>query len=133
MGDTLTYKASVDHLHAQPGDVIVMTEKSIVGADLGGRIVSASTTGATLDRNITIEGGKGYTLHVTLPDGTVAQRKVTTSPGITGSVSFDKALPLSPMPEASWVLEVSDLRPRQFRVMGVSDGGDLEYTIAAVP
>jgi|GEM_PF-3565158 len=133
LGDTLTYKASIDHLHAQPGDVIVMTEKSIVGADLGGRIVSASTSGAVLDRDITIQGGKGYTLHVTLPDGTVAQAKVTTSPGTTRSVSFDKALALSPMPEASWVLEVSDLRPRQFRVMGVSDDGDLEYTIAAVP
>lgn len=133
LGDTLSYKASVDHLHAQPGDVIVMTERSVVGADLGGRVVSASATSVTLDRSVRIEAGKSYTLHVTLPDGTVAQRGVTTPPGTVQGLVLSPALPAVPMQEASWVLEVSDLRPRQFRVMGVSDDGDAEYTIAAVP
>jgi predicted phage tail protein len=133
LGDTLSYKASIDHLHAQPGDVIVMTERSVVGADLGGRIASAGTASLTLDREVRIEAGKGYTLHISMPDGTVAQRAVTTRAGTGRTLTLDRALPVAPMPEASWVLEVSDLRPRQFRVMGVSDDGDAEYTIAAVP
>jgi predicted phage tail protein len=134
LGDTLSYKASIDHLHAQPGDVIVMTERSVTGADLGGRIVTGGLTGITLDRAVTLEKGKGYRLHVSLPDGTVAVRDINTPTGTTTrALSYASALPIAPYPEASWVLEVSDLRPRQFRVMGVSDDGDLEYTIAAVP
>jgi predicted phage tail protein len=133
LGDTLSYKASVDHLHAQPGDVMVMTERSIVGADLGGRVVGGGTTNVSLDRDVKIEPGKGYTLHITLPDGTVAQRKIVTGPGTHRNLSYNSALPMAPNPEATWVLEVSDLRPRQFRIMGVSDDGDKEYSIAAVP
>jgi predicted phage tail protein len=133
LGDTLSYKASIDHLHAQPGDVIVMTERSVVGADLGGRVVGGGTTTVALDRDVKIETGKGYTLHVTLPDGSVAQRRIVTAAGTTRNLTYDKPLPVPPNPEATWVLEVSDLRPRQFRVMAVSDDGDLEYSIAAVP
>jgi predicted phage tail protein len=133
LGDALTYKASIDHLHANPGDVIVMTEKSIVGADLGGRVVVANRGTIQLDRAVTIDRGKGYTLHVQLPDGTVGSRTVINQPGTTNALAYDRELPIAPYPEATWVLEVSDLRPRKFRVMAVSDDGDLEYTVAAVP
>lgn len=134
LGDALSYKASIDHLHAQPGDVIVMTERSIVGADLGGRIAQAGTGSVTLDRPVTLERGKSYRIHITLQDATVAVREISTATGTTTrTLTLKTPLPAAPSVEASWVLEVSDLRPRQFRVMGVSDDGDLEYTIAAVP
>lgn len=133
LGDALTYKASIDHLHANPGDIIVMTERSVAGADMGGRFVVADKGTAQLDRPVTIEAGKAYTLHIQMPDGTVAKRGIINKPGTTVAVAFNAELPTPPYPEASWVLEVSDLRPRKFRVMGVSDDGDLEYTVAAVP
>ncbi len=133
LGDTLSYKASIDHLHAMPGDIIVMTERSVVGADMGGRLAAASTTRVTLDRDVAMVSGKVYTLHVTMPDGTVAQAEVNTTPGTVKTLTFKKPLAATPTVEATWVLEVSDLRPRQFRVMGVSDDGDMEYSIAAVP
>jgi predicted phage tail protein len=133
LGDTLTYKTSVDHIRAAPGDVVLMTERKIVGVDLGGRLVSADRSTARLDRSVTIEAGKGYTLHIQMPDGTVAKRTVSNRPGATTALSVSPALPMAPVPEATWVLEVSDLRPRQFRVVGISDDGDMQYTVAAVP
>jgi predicted phage tail protein len=133
LGDTLSYRTSLDHIEAAPGDIVAVADKHTAGVRMGGRVINADSTTVTLDDSILIEGGKTYTLHVTLPNGTVEKRTVTNTPGRVSRVTVLPPFPSVPVPESMWAVEASDLALRQFRIIGVNDEGDLEYSVAAVP
>ena len=131
-GETITYRCSLDHMNVAPGSVIMVQDADYAGEALGGRVVSAAGTAVTLDRPVRIEAGKVYNINVTLPDGTVQKRRITNQPGMHTWITYTVALPALPQVESMWAMEVSDLKPRLFRVVSVQESSRLEFTVTAL-
>lgn len=120
--ETCSWQASFDHADTYPGEIAEIQDPAYAGVEFGGRVadlvdVGAGPVGIVVDRPITLEGGKTYTLNVTLSDGTVAVRPVTTGPSVGATLSFD--IPLTPPPviNAVWVLTASDVAPRRVKII----------------
>ncbi len=130
--DGLTWKAGIDHLNVQPGSIAIIQDPDVAGIEYGGRISSATTTRITLDRPVTLQAGRTYRLKVVLPDLTVHERIVATSPGTTSTLNLASGLSQAPQAESPWVLVAPDLAPQTYRVIGVSEDSPAEYSIVAV-
>ncbi len=102
------------------------------GVRFGGRIKTATTTLITLDDTVTLESGETYTLSVVLPDGTVEDKDVTTGAGSTSTLDLDSALSTTPLIGAMWVLTASNVAPRQFRVIAITEQEKNIFEITAL-
>ncbi len=127
---TVTYRASFDHAYVSsghpgvvPGDIVAVQDPRIAGVDMSGRLLAvASTSAVTLDRPVTIEAGRAYSLSIRMPDGTLAtEALVPTAPGAHDTLSLAAALPALPDVGAVWVLTSSDLAPIPVRVVAVAE------------
>jgi predicted phage tail protein len=117
--ETATWVASWDQADVFPGDIVEIADPAYSGADFGGRIagVAGDAKSLTLDRPVTIEAGKSYTISVVLADGTVADRPTITGISTTNILSFNAALSPAPIVGAIWVLTSTSVAPRRFRVI----------------
>ena len=130
--ETVTYRAALDHADLRPGDVIAVADRWLAGVRYGGRVASATTTSVTLDAPVTLEVGKSYTLRVVLPDGTVAQRDVSSGAGTHTTLTLASALPAQPVANAVWLLASGAVAPRQFRVVSVAEVEPMIYEVTAL-
>ncbi len=116
-----------------PGDIVSVQDPDYAGVRFGGRVWIGTTGAVVVDGEaILLEIGKTYKLTVQLPDDKVETRDITNllgSPHISLTVS--PVFSAAPLTGAAWVLTASDLAPRQFRVLSVSEGDDGTYDIAA--
>jgi predicted phage tail protein len=137
--ETCGWQAAWDHSDVYPGEVVAVADPDYSGVEFGGRVAGLIDTagevkGLTLDRAITLEVGKGYELNVTLADGTVATRPVTTPASQTATLTFDVALVPPPIVNAVWVLTASDLAPKLVKVIKRGEQADKKgnYDLAGV-
>jgi len=120
--ETCTWQASYDHADVYPGEIVEIADPAYSGVQFGGRVAGlvlsdSDVTGLTLDRPIFLDPLKTYTLNVTLADGTVAVRPVTTPPSTTATLSFAAPLDPAPIVNAIWVLTASDVAPRRVKII----------------
>ncbi|MBN9600830.1 MAG: host specificity protein J [Afipia sp.] len=120
--ETCTWQASWDHADVYPGEIVEVQDPSYAGVEFGGRVAglieeSGAVVGLVLDRPIDLEAGKTYELSVTLSDGMVARRPLTTPAGTTTNVAFAAPLMPPPIVNAVWVLSSSDVSPRRVKVI----------------
>lgn len=120
--ESCNWSAAWDHSDVYPGDIVAVQDPSYAGVEFGGRVADVIKTAGdvkslTLDRPITLESGKSYELSVTLSDGTVGTRPVTTEASTTSTLAFDTALWPQPVVNAVWVLTASDVAPRLVKVI----------------
>lgn len=130
----LTYRAGLDHAVLRPGDLIAVQDPHIAGIDASGRLLAGATAGRLpLDRPVTLQAGIGYTISVTLPDGSVAERPVVNAaPGqAVEALDLKDSLPAAPDPAAVWVL-AGDVVPRLFRVVSIKETEPHVYEIQAL-
>ncbi|MCC7413309.1 MAG: host specificity protein J [Gammaproteobacteria bacterium] len=130
--ETVSFRTGLDGAFVYPGAIIQTQDPARAGLRLGGRLVAATTTELTLDAAVTIETAKFYTVSVMLPDGTLAERDVTNSPGSTSVLTLASALPQVPQVHAIWVLAISDLVPETWRVVAVIEPELGQYEITAL-
>lgn len=119
--ETITFKAGMDSVFIQAGDIIETNDPNRSGKRLGGRIASATTTQITLDANIAIESGKTYEISCKLPDGSIESRAITNAVGSTNTITVATAFTEAPQAYAMWIIAVSDLIPEQWRVISISE------------
>jgi predicted phage tail protein len=132
-GDSLTYKASLDHLNVVPGAVVEVQDPTILGFRAGGRINHSTPSVLNLDDTVTLKPGITYRAKIVMPDLSVLERAVTNGPGATASLTLTPPLFGAPLPGAEWLLLQANIsNSRQFRVIGVTEDDGLEYTIAAI-
>ena len=119
--ETITFKAGMDSVFIQAGDIIETNDPNRSGKRLGGRIVSATTTEITLDAPINIEAGKTYEISCKLPDGTIESKAITNAVGSSSVMTVATAFSVAPQEYAMWIIAISDLIPEQWRVVSISE------------
>lgn len=70
---TVSFHADIDALACQVGDV-VRIQHDIPRWGIGGRLVAATASTLTLDKEVTLTPGKDYTVRVRLGDGTLVSK-----------------------------------------------------------
>ncbi|SES12747.1 Phage-related protein, tail component [Vreelandella subterranea] len=128
--ETVSYQASVDHADLRPGDIIEHTNPDRAGARMGGRLKATSPTSVTLDKVPDVIDGSVWYLDVMRPNGTIERQEVASFSG--NDVTLAAPLSAEPVPNAGWILSSESIKPRLFRVMGVSEADDGIYEISAV-
>lgn len=128
--EIVNYEASWDHGLIKPGDLISVADPNKAQAPIGGRIAAASGTAITLDRVFEPDIGQTYSLMVELPSGAVETK--TISAFSDEDVTLSSAFSTDPQVNAMWAIIGSDVAPRQYRVMGVSESGNHLFKVSAL-
>jgi predicted phage tail protein len=130
--ETVTFTTSLDAgVVVRPGQIIKISDPLRSDLRRGGRIVSATTTAITVDDASGIPTASvNRQMNVVMPDGTLEQRTVS---DVTGSV-VTVADPFSVAPNANsvWVLGTNDIQTSLWRVVGIQEENEVNYTVAAV-
>lgn len=130
--ETISFKAGIDSVFIQAGDIIETNDAIRAGKRYGGRVDAATTTSITLDANITFESSETYELSVRLPDGSIETKTVTNNVGTTNIVTLASALSATPDRYSMWLLSASNLIPEQWRVVSVAENDKNEIEITAL-
>lgn len=130
--EALSYKASIDHLSVVPGIVAAVADPEYANLRSGGRVAAATVNSVTLDAPFKIEAGHSYKLLATMPNGTLETRNIALGPGTYTTVSVTPPFLLAPQVESNWIITSTALAPRLFKVLGISEDDDLEFTISAL-
>lgn len=130
--ETVNFKVSIADADVRPGDIIQVYDDSYADIRYGGRVVSATLNSVTADSTITIEGAKTYTLSVILDNGVLEEQTITNSPGDYTVLTLGANLADIPSVNGMWAITASDLAPREFRVITVSESEDIEFEISAL-
>jgi predicted phage tail protein len=117
--ETVVFKAGLDGFQLYPGAIIKTSDTNRAGQRMGGRIVAATTTTATLDAPATIATGHTYSLSIIQPDGTIVKTAVTSAAGTSASITFT-ALAQAPQVNSVFIFEADNLVAETWRIIGVS-------------
>jgi predicted phage tail protein len=127
------FKVGLDSALVIPGELIEIHDQYRAGKRFGGRLISCTTAGATLDSAVTING-TGQ-INIMLPNGQFQTVTVNEANQTTNTVTFATALTAVPVANAIWIMQEADLAPMLCRVVGVtqdSPDNKHEWTITAI-
>lgn len=111
-----------------PGKVIHVVDPLIGGMPFTGRLLAATPTVITLDREITAR--KGDIMYVTRANGITEGRTIEAVSGRV--VTLQTEYSETPLPNAVWYLETSELKSQLFRVTKVTAPEDGVFEIEGV-
>lgn len=131
--EVVEFKTGYEGVVVSPGSIINIMDTHRAGKQWGGRVNTVSTAASvTLDRSVTIEAGKTYTLTLIQPDTTIESQTVTEGAGsytvLTPSSSYANA----PIANSVWVLTANDLAATQWRVLSVRESKKNQFAVEAV-
>jgi hypothetical protein len=95
----------------------------------GGRLVAATTTSVTLDKEVTIEADTTYAVMVRYLDNTVAERTINNAAGVATVLTFSTPLSATPDVYDIWAFGEVGTYVKPMRVIGITPNGDLKRTI----
>ncbi len=134
--ESVSFSVSVADADIRPGDVITVSDPSVVGVRLCGRLAGTYEAGSTrlsvdhipddLDKSAT------WTVSVMMPDGSSATRNASFD---GDDVVIDSPLDDIPVRNAVWILRNSRMSQKLYRVTAVKEGDDSEamtFAIAAI-
>ncbi len=138
IGRSISFKAMMDAVHCQPGDLFEF-QHDVLQIGFGGRVISATTTTITLDKEVTIVAATSYVITGRLANDTVETKAVneaTTTGGVypwTGTViqmaeAFTTAPPIS-SPYAFGTVAAESVT---YRIVKISKDPDFNVTIEGI-
>jgi predicted phage tail protein len=130
---TITFGAEVDAIACQVGDVILV-QHDVSRWGEGGRIVSATSSKVTLDKELTLAALTDYQIRVrhsddTLEVATIAQVAVPTT---TATLTLTGTWTTIPTAYSVYSFGLVDLDSKPFRVIAMERRGDLRCRITAL-
>jgi predicted phage tail protein len=128
--EVVSFKVATEGFFLLPGEIIGITDPAKDGKRYGGRIVSATSSSILLDAAFAFTSAS-YTLSVTLPDGSVQSRTVTSGSGTKNTITVSPSFTSAPEPGSVWVLRENTQGVRTFRVISASEDNG-EVTVTAV-
>lgn len=129
--ETVTFSVGLDALNCMPGDVIQVADPNRAGRRNAGRVSAASASSLTLDL-VPDTMAVGDTLRATLPSGRTEGRTINSVDAGTGVVTVSAPWSDVPVPQSVWATESSDLVLQLFRVISITEGEDLTYSVTAL-
>lgn len=125
----VSFTVGLDGKVPLPGWVIAVADEMLAGRPLGGRISFVDGRNINLDRVSSAVVGERLILN--LPSGKAEGRTIAAVSGKT--VTVTTAYSETPVAEAVWAVDASDLALQQFRVTGIKEGDDgVSFDITAV-
>ncbi|EPC5388287.1 DUF1983 domain-containing protein [Serratia proteamaculans] len=125
----VSFTVGLDGKVPLPGWVIAIADEMLAGRPLGGRVSSVDGRNVNLDR--VSSAAVGERLILNLPSGKAEGRTIAAVSGKT--VTVTTAYSETPVAEAVWAVDASDLALQQFRVTGIKEGDDgVSFDITAV-
>ncbi|MFK3922385.1 TipJ family phage tail tip protein [Serratia liquefaciens] len=125
----VSFTVGLDGKVPLPGWIIAVADEMLAGRPLGGRISSVEGRNINLDR--VSSAAIGERLILNLPSGKAEGRTIAAVSGKT--VTVTTAYSETPVAEAVWAVDASDLALQQFRVTGIKEGDDgVSFDITAV-
>ncbi|HIE1448135.1 TPA: host specificity protein J [Serratia marcescens] len=125
----VSFTVGLDGKVPLPGWIIAIADEMLAGRPLGGRISSVDGRNINLDRVSSAVVGERLILN--LPSGKAEGRTIAAVSGKT--VTVTTAYSETPVAEAVWAVDASDLALQQFRVTGIKEGDDgVSFDITAV-
>lgn len=128
------FVGGIEWIGSKPGDVIAVQDEHWAGIQFSGRIASATSTSINIDREVTIESGKTYTLRCQSTGGDTFEKELTNTSGDHTTLYWSEAVTDLPPVDGVWVIEASDLSLQYFRIASITPGEDddvFKYTITA--
>lgn len=128
----VSFAVSILHADFEPGQVFKLLDYNFAQARQEGAIISNSGTSLVLDVPFTKTGGT-WTIDVIAADGkTIETRTITSSAGTSAIITVNTSV--SALPGAAYIISGSglDVKPQQFRIIGMSGGEDGVYNVSAV-
>jgi len=128
--ETVQFSVGLDGAVVRPGHVIKVADNSRAATRIGGRLSDSDANSITVDKEPS-QTIIGWTLFVTMPDGSVEEKTVA---GVTGNV-IEVTTPFvqSPNAESVWVVSGTQVEAQTFRVVGISETeGGTQYVITAL-
>lgn len=118
--NAVSFSVGLDGTLVAPGKIVKIADPLRAGQRRGGRLSSATSTSATLDAPI-VGVVVGDTITLTMPDGTIVERAITS---ITGNVVGFAATPAVAQAESMWMIESPSLAAQRFRIIGVMESSE---------
>ena len=120
-----TVEVGLDCYDLLPGDFVKVADPTAMGVRFTGRIKSVTNDITfVLDAPVTLDANETYTLSLTMPDGSVETRDITTR-GTTDTVVVRSAFSALPVEWGVWMISGSDVAPRLFAIRSITEkGGD---------
>lgn len=128
----LNYQAAWDHVDTVPGDIIKVADPAWSSYDCAGRVVSATTGQALLDRLVDHSTPGTYSIDLTLDDGSIVSRNITGWSVVNGKsqVTFASS-GVAPAAESVYAIS-GPIVPRQFRILSQKEEKPGVFTITAI-
>lgn len=132
----INFDTDIENLVALRGDVITMAHDLTAWA-LSGRLITGTATILVLDREVTVTAASFITIRK--PDLDLTTHSITTSPGLTDTITISPALALAPDDDTDnkvkdyvWFFEDSSTPGKDFKIINIETNSDFSVTISAV-
>lgn len=129
--DIVTFSTGAEGAIPRPGDVIKISDTLRSQDRRGGRIVSSTLNGCTLDKPMLFVVGTNYTFSAINIDGDMVETTFTAS-GSTNVITFSSALVKDLAEDSIYIISDNNIEPEQFKVVSVTDKGDATYEVNAL-
>ena len=129
---TCSFEADVDAIACIPGDVIEVAH-DVPQWGYGGRVVSATGSAVTIDREVTIEGGKTYQIMVKHQDDDAREiHTLDNAPGTYSTFAIIGSFTKVPVLHAIYSIGEVDHVVKEFRVLRISRSQELRRKITCL-
>lgn len=131
---SISFKASIDAIVCEPGDIISVAHDVPAWGIGSGRVQSGSTTTAVnLDLTVALDSGKTYALMVRhAADDTIEERTITTAPGSVSAVTVGTAFSSAPAEYDAYSIGELTIETKPFRITNIQIDGDNNADIQAI-
>lgn len=131
-----TWGAALKMADLMPGEIVAIADPTISGStEHAGKIKSYDTNAdtLTLDRPITMDPLKEYSIQFTGYDGTLIERVLVNGGVSATTVAITTPLPVPrPVRGADYVITASDLNPTQWQILVNAMTGKAEFGLTAI-
>lgn len=130
--ETITFAVGLADADVAPGQVVLVADPVTAGVREGGRIVSGTSTSATIDQAVDLLVGETYVLTVVLDDGTLSgDITLNNAPGSTSVLTWTTPT-TAPVPNHLWVLSSGAVEPQPYRVIKIVETEKHSFEITAL-
>ena len=128
---TISFRIGAEGLKHRPFDVIQIADNHLAGTNIGGRVMAIDGKTVTLDREVE-NATKGTFSYLGVEDGKLKKIDLEITEQIDSKKLRLKEIPEDLRKFSAWSLSRSDVKPKYYRALGISQGNDGTFSIKAI-